>query len=235
MGRRRAAWERTMRYERAAQHDRSPQRGRERLPEPASRTPLDAGEPDEPVTEGRSGDDHPDVHLGELWLPTAVYGEETRDTERRHHELEALGAVARAREDLAEARRALALDTGADLDAWLEEAATLERIHTELVATRKLAEKKSHVPERRFVVGLEMGERLSLERLGLQRYEQLADRRAEIEALRAELADERTRDEVLADDLGSVEMAEAELAAARELLARARGNDRLPARRQDVS
>ncbi|MEZ5141795.1 MAG: hypothetical protein R2726_04660 [Acidimicrobiales bacterium] len=141
----------------------------------------------------------------------------------------------RAREDLAEARRALALDTGADLDAWLEEAATLERIHTELVATRKLAEKKSHVPERRFVVGLEMGERLSLERLGLQRYEQLADRRAEIEALRAELADERTRDEILADDLGSVELAQVELDAARELLARARGNDRLPARPSDVT
>ena len=102
-------------------------------------------------------------------------------------------------------------DTGADRSRWEADAVVAEEIHTALVAAREEARHRRR--RRPDLVGLELAERLALDRLECDDYEDLLVAWAERElAGRGPVATGRDdRDVIALDDLAAVELARAEL------------------------
>ena len=138
-------------------------------------------------------------------------GEDPVADAARRRRLAAWSAVARARHDLADAEAVLARDTGADRSRWEADAVVAEEIHTALVAAREEARHRRR--RRPDLVGLELAERLALDRLECDDYEDLLVAWAERElAGRGPVATGRDdRDVIALDDLAAVELARAEL------------------------
>jgi hypothetical protein len=161
-----------------------------------------------------------DPAVGSRWAPSATESEQ--DAAARRARLGALQAVRRARDDVAEAEATLARDTGAADDGWWRDAEALERIHNELVAARRTEHRPFHHGAGADVVGLELAERLVLERLGLTAYEDLdAARSARRRAVDQHLVI-GDADVVVLDDQASVELATVELEQAQAHLDRLR-------------
>lgn len=171
---------------------------------------------------GAAGSVRPDADpsVGSRWAPSAIESEQ--DAEARRELLGALQAVRRARDDVADAEATLALDTGAAGDGWWRDADALEQIHAELVAARRAERRMFHHGAGADVVGLELAERLVLERLGLSAYEDLDGARA----ARQRAIDQHLvigdADVVVLDDEASIELATVELEQAQAHLDRVR-------------
>ncbi len=138
-------------------------------------------------------------------------GEDPEADAARHRRLAAWSAVARARHDVAVAEAVLARDTGSDRRRWEADALVAEEIHDALVEAR--GEARHHRRRRPDLVGLELAERLALDRLGCDRYEDLVSARAEREASTS-TTPAIARDDidlVALDDAAAVELARAEL------------------------